>query len=169
VQQDRWHLRGQNDGTAGDEFLTSHEVHASRDTLIQQKPVHHDAVADPEVRAATHELQIRDRGGQATNVCLGTAILFLPRDGEKNRWHRVDAAEHWVRQAGASVALRRSPGRTVVVGLDRDACTVAHAIVPAGVSQAARPLGSWRLCCYVVMPAVRFDGFELAKPGWEPE
>src|ERR1700682_5615802 len=40
----------------------------------------------------------------------GTAILFLLRDGEVSHWHRVDAAELWIWQAGAPLRLRRPPG-----------------------------------------------------------
>jgi len=43
-----------------------------------------------------------------------------------------------------------------------------HGVVPAGVWQAATPLGAWTLSCCVVAPAFRFEGFELARDGWEP-
>jgi predicted cupin superfamily sugar epimerase len=98
-----------------------------------------------------------------------TAILFLLRDGEVSRWHRVDAAELWVWQAGAPLALRRSSGRDVSIGPDLIDGQTLHSVVPAGVWQAARPLGAWSLCCCVVAPAFRFDGFELAPVGWAPE
>jgi predicted cupin superfamily sugar epimerase len=98
-----------------------------------------------------------------------TSILFLLRAGEASHWHRVDAAELWVWQAGASVALRLAPAIEVRLGPALADGETPHWVVPSGVWQSARPLGAWSLCCCVVAPAFRFDGFELAPPGWEPE
>jgi predicted cupin superfamily sugar epimerase len=98
----------------------------------------------------------------------GTAILFLLRDGETSRWHRVDAAELWIWQAGSPLSLRRSPGEAVTLGPDLRAGQMLQALVPAGFWQAARCSGPWSLCCCVVTPAFRFDGFEMAAAGWEP-
>ena len=78
---------------------------------------------------------------------VGTSILFLLAAGEASHWHRVNAAELWIWQAGAPLALRCSPGAGVTLG---------------------RSLGAWSLVCCVVTPAFRFAGFELAPPGWEP-
>ena len=100
---------------------------------------------------------------------VGTAILFLLRDGEVSRWHRVDAAELWIWQAGAAMALRRSPGEDVTIGPDARHGEILHAIVAAGLWQAARSLGAWSLCCCVVTPAFQFAGFEMAPIGWEPQ
>ena len=36
---------------------------------------------------------------------VGTAIVFLLREGERSHWHRVDAAELWIWQAGAPLLL----------------------------------------------------------------
>jgi hypothetical protein len=45
----------------------------------------------------------------------GTAILFLLAEGEVSHWHRVDAAELWIWQAGAPLLLEVSEdGRTIV-------------------------------------------------------
>ncbi|HYE00306.1 MAG TPA: cupin domain-containing protein, partial [Alphaproteobacteria bacterium] len=41
-------------------------------------------------------------------------------------------------------------------------------IVPAGHWQAAESLGRWTLVSCVVAPGFRFEGFELAPPGWRP-
>lgn len=99
---------------------------------------------------------------------VGTAILFLLRDGEVSHWHRVDAAELWIWQAGASLALRLSPGGDVALGPNLSAGEVLHRVVPVGVWQSARADRAWSLCCCVVAPAFQFDGFELAPPGWGP-
>ena len=98
----------------------------------------------------------------------GTSIFFLLREGEVSHWHRVDAAELWIWQAGAKLALRLAPGGNVTLGPDLSRNETPHWVVPAGVWQGARSLGAWSLCCCVVAPAFRFEGFELAPPGWEP-
>jgi uncharacterized protein len=97
-----------------------------------------------------------------------TSILFLLRDGEVSHWHRVDAAELWIWQGGAPLALRLSPGADVTIGPNLAEGQTLHAVVPPIVWQAARPLGDWALCCCVVAPAFRFEGFELAPAGWMP-
>ena len=43
-----------------------------------------------------------------------------------------------------------------------------QAVVPAHAWQRARSLGDWTLVGCTVAPAFRFEGFELAPPGWEP-
>jgi predicted cupin superfamily sugar epimerase len=98
----------------------------------------------------------------------GTAILFLLRDGEASHWHRVDAAELWVWQAGSPLVLRQSQGGARTLGPNPHCAEILHFAIPAGVWQAARPAGAWSLCCCVVTPAFQFEGFELAPPGWEP-
>jgi predicted cupin superfamily sugar epimerase len=98
----------------------------------------------------------------------GTSILFLLSDGEVSHWHRVDAAELWIWQAGAPLTLRLAPAIDITLGPNLWAGETPHAAIPAGAWQAARPLGKWSLCCCVVTPAFRFAGFELAPPGWEP-
>jgi predicted cupin superfamily sugar epimerase len=130
----------------------------------------------------------RDAGGDGARGA-GTAILFLLRDGEASHWHRVDAAELWIWQAGAPLRLRRPPGPDVMIGPNLSGPNLSapnlggpnlgapnlgdgelpHAVVPAGTWQAARSAGAWTLCCCVVAPAFRFDGFELAPAGWEPD
>jgi hypothetical protein len=42
---------------------------------------------------------------------VGTAILYLLREGERSHWHRVDAAELWLWQAGAPLELRSGAER----------------------------------------------------------
>ncbi len=99
----------------------------------------------------------------------GTAILFLLKDGERSHWHRVDADEIWIWNAGAPLML--SLGETVardirmgpaVLGDDQ-----AQAVVPAGHWQAARSLGAWSLVTCTVSPGFRFEGFELADPDFD--
>jgi uncharacterized protein len=98
----------------------------------------------------------------------GTAILFLLRDGEVSHWHRIDAAELWVWQAGAPLELRVFPGGDATLGPNLEHGESPHRAVPSGAWQAARSHGAWTLCCCVVAPAFQFEGFELAPPSWEP-
>jgi predicted cupin superfamily sugar epimerase len=104
-------------------------------------------------------------GGRAS----GTAILFLLRAGERSHWHRVDADEIWLWHAGAPVVLSlgETEAREVRLGPDVLGGEVVQAVVPAGWWQAARSTGEWTLVSCTVSPGFRFEGFELAPPGWE--
>ena len=98
---------------------------------------------------------------------VGTAILFLLAEGERSHWHRVDAAELWVWQAGASLMLRIGQDAHRL-GPELRAGDKQQVLVPRHHWQAAHSLGRWSLCTCVVTPAFMFEGFELAPPGWEP-
>ncbi|MFC7735470.1 cupin domain-containing protein [Roseomonas sp. GCM10028921] len=101
----------------------------------------------------------------------GTAILFLLAAGERSHWHRVDAAEGWHWHAGAPLALRVSDGGPPAMyrlGPDLGAGESLFAVVPNDQWQAAESLGDWTLVACTVSPAFRFEGFELAPPGWKP-
>ncbi len=103
-----------------------------------------------------------------------SAILYLLAAGEHSHWHRVDAAEIWQYSAGEPLELRIWAGDASEVTTHRlgDGAThdagVPQVVVPAGVWQAARPLGAWTLVGCIVSPAFDFAGFELAPDGWEP-
>lgn len=98
----------------------------------------------------------------------GTAILFLLQADERSHWHRVDADEIWLWHAGAPLVLSLGADRATDVRLGPDVLggEVVQAVVPAGWWQAARPLGDWVLVSCTVSPGFRFEGFELAPPGW---
>jgi predicted cupin superfamily sugar epimerase len=104
----------------------------------------------------------------------GTAIYYLLRAGERSRWHRVDAAEIWHYYAGEPLALAIAAGsgevapERHVLGPDLAAGQRPQVVVPAGDWQAAEPLGAWTLVGCTVSPGFEFDGFELARPEWEP-
>ena len=106
-----------------------------------------------------------DREGRAS----GTAILFLLKSGEASHWHRVDADEIWIWNAGAPLIL--SVGETqapdIRMGPDVLGGEVVQALVPAGHWQAARSAGEWSLVSCTVSPGFRFEGFELAAPGFD--
>lgn len=103
-------------------------------------------------------------GGRAS----GTAILFLLQAGERSHWHRVDADEIWLWHAGASLVLAMGERAATEVRLGPKVLggEVVQLVVPAGWWQAARPLGEWVLVSCTVSPGFRFEGFELAPPGW---
>lgn len=107
----------------------------------------------------------------------GTAIIFLLRSGEASHWHRVDAAELWLWQAGDPLELRFSasdagPVRSVILGADIGAGQQLQGLVAKDEWQAARPAGvpvhGYTLVSCIVVPGFDFAGFTLAAPGWEP-
>lgn len=107
----------------------------------------------------------------------GTAIIFLLRAGEASHWHKVDAAELWLWQAGDPIELRLAaddagPARSVILGADMGAGQQLQGQVAPGEWQAARPHGApvhgYSLVSCVVVPGFDFAGFTLAAPGWEP-
>jgi len=97
-----------------------------------------------------------------------TSIFFLLEKGERSHWHRVDAAELWIWQAGAPLRLEIGAERSLCLGPNLSAGETLQAVVPAHAWQAAESLGAWTLVSCVVAPAFDFSGFELAPPGWSP-
>jgi predicted cupin superfamily sugar epimerase len=99
----------------------------------------------------------------------GTAILFLLKREERSHWHRVDADEIWLWHAGAPLVLSLGVDAASDVRLGPDVLggEVVQAVVPAGWWQTARSTGDWTLVSCTVSPGFRFEGFELAPPGWE--
>ncbi len=101
-----------------------------------------------------------------------TSILFLLSEGETSRWHRIDAAEIWLWQAGAPLSLAmRAAGagqKALRLGPDLAAGEILQAVVPPGAWQEARSLGAWSLVSCVVAPAFEFAGFELAPADFTP-
>jgi uncharacterized protein len=102
----------------------------------------------------------------------GTSILFLLAAGERSHWHRVDAAEIWLWQAGAPLLLGiAGPGgrrESLRLGPNVAGGDVLQGVVPAGAWQEATSLGGWSLVSCVVAPAFEFSGFEMAPAGWSP-
>lgn len=108
-----------------------------------------------------------DIGGRPS----GTAILFLLAAGERSHWHRVDAAEIWLFHAGAPLILRlaetEAAAQALRLGPDVLRGDLAQALVPAHHWQAAHTTGAWSLVSCTVSPGFRFEGFELAPPGFD--
>lgn len=102
----------------------------------------------------------------------GTAIYFLLAEDRPSHWHRVDAAEIWHFYAGAPLTLRiaateAGPAASHGLGPDLAAGQRPQVVVPARHWQAARSQGSWSLVGCTVSPGFRFEGFELAAPGFD--
>ena len=102
----------------------------------------------------------------------GTCIYFLLKAGERSHWHRVDAVEIWHHYAGAPLLLHMAeteagPAQTVTLGPDLAAGQRPQGIVPKDHWQAAESTGGWSLVGCTVSPGFRFEGFELAAPGFD--
>lgn len=108
-------------------------------------------------------------GPEVAGRASGTAILFLLAAGERSHWHRVDADEIWLWHAGAPLVLRLGESRAEARRLGPDVLggEVVQAVVPRGWWQAAETVGDWTLVSCTVSPGFRFEGFELAPPGWD--
>ena len=116
--------------------------------------------------------QIGPLAGQAAPRASGTAIYFLLKAGERSHWHRVDADEIWLFHAGAPLLLSLAataagPAQEVLLGPDLTQGHAPQRIAPAGWWQAAATSGDWTLVSCTVSPGFRFEGFELAAPGFD--
>lgn len=98
-----------------------------------------------------------------------TVIDFVLLAGSYSAWHRVHEAEEvWLHHRGQPLVLHLWDGlrhERIVLGAGQ-----ATAVVPAGVWQAAEPIGddalyAWVSC--VVAPPFAFERFELATAALE--
>ena len=101
----------------------------------------------------------------------GTAIYYLLAAGQVSAWHRIDSAEIWHFYAGAPLTLYVSeseagPYQTHRLGPALNKGEAPQQIVPKDHWQAAETTGDWTLVGCTVSPGFRFDGFELAPPGF---
>ena len=85
-----------------------------------------------------------------------TAILYLLPAGGWSAWHRVGSDEVWHHYEGAPLRLRRLGHPEIRLDTTRP-----QAVVPAGVWQAAEPMGGAVLCGCTVSPGFEFQDFEL--------
>ena len=105
-----------------------------------------------------------------------TAIYFLLESHQRSHWHKVDATEIWLWQAGDPLLLSLSSGdagpvREVKLGADVIAGDAPQVIVQPDEWQAATPLPGregYSLASCIVSPAFEFAGFTLAEPDWHP-
>jgi len=150
--------------------------------MTQRLPDFRDAsLPEAAVRAAL-ELRPHPEGGHYRELWrdapvsgergAASSILFLLAAGERSHWHRIDASEIWLWQAGAPLllGLYDTDGTYMTVRLGPDAGNGEsfQGTVPPHVWQEAASAGAWTLVSCIVAPAFRFEGFELAPPGWSP-
>mgnify|MGYP001158611643 CR=1 FL=1 len=103
-----------------------------------------------------------------------SAIYYMLKADEQSRWHRVlDADEIWNWYAGGPLLMMLSGdarGREeLILGANIVADERPQVVVPKGVWQSASPRDGWAFVGCIVAPAFRFEGFEMASDGWEPE
>ena len=106
------------------------------------------------------------KDGSGKTRAASTAIYFLLSEGERSRWHKVDAAEVWHWYAGAPLTLglkddSDGDARQIELGPDLTSGQRPQAIVPAGIWQNAESSGAWTLVGCSVAPGFQFSGFEL--------
>lgn len=103
-----------------------------------------------------------------------TAILFLLEPGQRSHWHRIDATELWIFQAGAPLVLATADddaAAPVEIRLGPDPLAgqaLQHRVAPGQWQSAEAPAHGWSLVACVVVPGFSFAGFDLAPPGWAP-
>ena len=127
---------------------------------------------EPHPEGGHYRETFRDETTDVDGRAASTAILFLLAGDEVSEWHRVDAVEIWHWHAGAPLVLTTSPnGHDAAarhLGADIAAGQHPQLVVPAQHWQTAASLGAWTLVGCTVAPGFRFEGFELAPPGWRP-
>lgn len=102
----------------------------------------------------------------------GTCIYYLLKAGEYSHWHRVDATEIWHYYTGSPLLVSISetitgPRVDILLGADLLSGLLPQLIVPSGAWQSARSTGAYTLVGCTVSPGFKFDGFELAPPGFD--
>ncbi|QFT95768.1 hypothetical protein FIU85_00490 [Roseovarius sp. THAF8] len=102
----------------------------------------------------------------------GTAIYFLLREQDRNRWHKVDATEIWHFYGGAPLVLSMSgddagPVQDARLGSNLAAGERPQVIVPPDCWQMARSTGEYTLVGCTVSPGFTFEGFTLAPDDFD--
>lgn len=100
-----------------------------------------------------------------------SSIYFLLHPGETSEWHTVLSDEIWLWHSGSPIVLSFGTSgeqpediTEVVLGIDVAAGQQPQVVVPAGVWQAARPLGDEPvLVSCIVSPEFQFDDFKLIE------
>jgi predicted cupin superfamily sugar epimerase len=142
-----------------------------RDPTLPAETVVHALGLQPHPEGGHYRETWRDAPADGSRG-VGTAILFLLAARERSHWHRVDADELWLWQAGAPLRLSLSPDGQEIAAHTLGPVVATgqrlQRLVPRHCWQSAISLGAWTLVSCVVAPAFRFEGFELAPPKWQP-
>jgi predicted cupin superfamily sugar epimerase len=131
--------------------------------------------AEADFLIRTLNLQPHPEGGhfrenfrdQNPGRAFSTAILFLLRDGEVSRWHRVDAAEIWHFYRGAPLEIAIGKARQIL-GPAIEHGQSPQIVVPRDAWQMAKSLGDYTLVGCTVAPGFEFSGFEMAPEAFSP-
>ena len=114
--------------------------------------------------------QSKETSNGRSNLSL---IYYLLKENENSHLHRVtDADEIWLWHLGDPLLLSYSDERStkeITLGPDLNNNEELQAVIPKSIWQKAKSNGAWSLVSCVVAPAFSFDGFEMAKKGWEPK
>ena len=124
---------------------------------------HPEGGAFRELHKSPHQVDPQD--GRSNRSAL-THIYFHLKNGEVSRFHRVLSDEIWHLYEGEGVILyqwREGTGAVEKIVLGNDECPHCHTI-PAGIWQAAEPLGEEVLVGCTVGPGFEFDDFTLIAP-----
>ena len=102
-----------------------------------------------------------------------TAVLYLLEQGQRSRWHKVDATEVWLFHAGSPLKLEiaasdSGPVVTTHLGADILAGEEPQIRIEPHQWQAAEADRGWGLISCIVVPGFEFDGFTMAPEGWSP-
>ncbi|MBT2290261.1 cupin domain-containing protein [Paenibacillus albidus] len=100
-----------------------------------------------------------------------SSIYFLLHEGERSEWHTVLSDEIWLWHSGSPIVLSLGGSgdqpedvQEIILGLDVAAGQQPQVVIPAGVWQAARPLGAEPvLVSCIVSPEFHFDDFKLVE------
>lgn len=97
-----------------------------------------------------------------------TAIYFLLVAGQHSAWHQVLSDEVWSHLEGDALELlcfdaSNSLASTIKLGRFSAGAAAPVHVVPAGVWQAARPLGEYALLGCYVGPGFDFSDFRMAS------
>ena len=102
-----------------------------------------------------------------------TAVLYLLEEGQRSRWHKVDATEMWLFHAGSSLKLQIAPSEggpilTTRLGADVLAGDEPQLRIEPYQWQSAEADRGWGLISCLVVPGFEFSGFTMAPDGWSP-
>jgi uncharacterized protein len=117
-----------------------------------------------EIFRSSHQVQPGD--ARASRSAL-TAIYFLLEASQHSRWHRVLSDEIWSHLEGGPLQLccfdagNAQVTKVKLGGYDASGTAPIH-VIPAGVWQAARPLGEYALVGCYVAPGFDFSDFFMA-------
>ncbi|MBI5917890.1 MAG: cupin domain-containing protein [Nitrosomonadales bacterium] len=97
-----------------------------------------------------------------------TAIYFLLVTGQHSGWHQVQSDEIWSHLEGDALELLcfdagSADASTIELGRFSAGGAVPIHVVPAGMWQAARPLGEYALLGCYVGPGFDFSDFSMAS------